>query len=136
MSCKYWFDTELNCTLVRYEGAIEVAEITRLFETMVSDKKVVVGSPRLTDIRRASFDVTGDDTRQIAAIINQFDEVLLPSRAAIVATEGNLFGLSRQFLTHRDSEDDKFAAFTNIAGALEWVGLSRDLPDPFDGPQP
>lgn len=132
MACMYKVDPDLRCTLVRYDGETTTANIISLFERMSADEAVVTGLPRLTAVRRAIFQLTARSVSELARVMDKYDEMLRPPHAAIIASQALHFGIARQFRVQRRSDSGDFSVFRDLEDALEWAGLPRDIPDPFD----
>lgn len=81
----------------------------------------IVNFLELTEVR-----VTVDGVRTLAQI-NPFHT---DSRRAIAVSTDLVFGLTRMFEAHTNSDQEQFRVFRALGPAFEWVGLAPETPWP------
>jgi len=120
MANSYLIDSTRNIVFSRAWGILTDDELLWHSRTLRADPRFdpafrQVGSfLELSEVR-----VTAEGVRTLAQL-NPFNR---DSRRAVVAPSDLVFGLTRMFEAHTNSDPDQFRVFRALGPAFEWVGM-------------
>jgi hypothetical protein len=67
----------------------------------------------------------------IADEINKLDQMIPPSRTAVVTGSDVMYGMSRIFVVRRDPDDRFIRICRSVNEAIQWLQLPHSVDDPF-----
>lgn len=120
MPCSYLIDLDRSLVFSRGWGVYTDDEMLWHGRTLRADQRFDPGFRQIVSfLDVAEVRVTVEGVRALAHI-NPFRT---DSRRAIVAPTDLIFGLTRMFEAHTDSDQEQFRVFRALGEAFEWVGL-------------
>ena len=131
MPCSYLIDLERSLVFSRGWGVFTDDELLWHGKTLRADPRFdpgfrqIVSFLDVTEVR-----VTAEGVRTLAQI-NPFHK---DSRRAIVVPSDLIFGLTRMFEAHTNSDQEQFRIFRALGPAFEWVGLDSAVTWPAREP--
>lgn len=127
--------TQPDLLIVTFSESSHLGEITATLRQIRTDARITATTPRLWDMRAASFRLSAGDIRDIVDWLRHRPHEEQPARLAIVAQPGTLtYGLLRMLgsymeLAHIPTE---LYLCTTPSIGLTWLGLDGAL---LDAPQ-
>ena len=120
MPCSYLIDLQRGLVFSRGWGVFTNEELLWHGRTLRADPRFdpgfrqIVSFLDVTEVR-----VTAEGVRTLA----QINPFRTDSRRAIVVPSDLIFGLTRMFEAHTNSDQEQFRVFRELGPAFEWVGL-------------
>lgn len=122
---------EANLILIRNQGDTPIEECIALMKQLRMDPGYSHEYDVLNDNRGLNAFYTHDEIQTIVDIKREFDQDLpsIPKKNAIVVDRALLFGISREYGTLSQINDDPLTTmvFYSIGKALEWLERNPDI---------
>jgi len=114
--------TELKATIavVTCSGVLRANDARRGVEALWETPDWT-GQPTVWDFRKAQFDLSSSEIRDVAQFVLQKQPIPPPTRVAFVTGRDVDFGMGRVFEAHRDDSRTEFRVFRDYDQAIRWA---------------
>ena len=132
MPIEYHIDRELNLVLKRFTGDVDIAQLKRHWEELITDNESVSIAAWLTDIREAKIRYNGPELERLVRSVIEPRMKGVRWISAVVVNAGVQYGVTNQFSVYASGKAI-VATFLSREEALEWVLKARDERDGTTG---
>jgi hypothetical protein len=127
MSYTLTVNSALGVIVLRAKRAMTVDEIRMVFVEMVSLRDFKEGLCLVADFRASGTSLTGDDIRQLALHVHNYDAAWGVTKWAFLASDNLMYGLSRMFGALTEQHQVTTQVFRNVEEADGWLGIGVEM---------
>jgi hypothetical protein len=123
---------DLRLVRITLEGRLDIRDVQTTITQFRALPLYQPGMDRLWDLRQATLDITGEDVRQVVALLEQLPPATVVGKVAFVTASSVAYGLVRMLETYAElaSLPSEAAVFRTLDEALAWLSVDpRVLPD-------
>jgi hypothetical protein len=112
---------------VRAKQSMDVAELEKTFDELVSLPGFKEGLSLIVDFKGSDTPTTTVELRRLAAYATQTDDKWDNTKWSVLASADVAFGLSRMFMALTNKHQVETHIFRNLDEADDWLGLGVEM---------
>lgn len=112
-------DAAAGIVEVRVRGGLTAELLEKAVGSLLDDEGKFKANRRIWDFRETENELAAELVRQLSGVARSRDAG--PSRVAIVTDNDAVFGMSRMWVTHRETPEVAGNVFRDINEARDWI---------------